>query len=394
MLGRRLSLALLAALVVAAVTSVSLGATQGSGRSLSDTVDEAIEGQRFSLFSFELETVLNKWLGEVGAFVAGRRDAAAAGDRVLERYFELRTQIAVGASESQLASLRAEREALENRAERILESRVAQTLREAGFARPLPLFGSQEILWPPVDVELRRPPRVLTVSPRDEIRLVRDILLDPDLSDEQITAIEATVEADGRFSALVDTVGGVAAFPAIIRDSRSYASSVGTIVHEWTHHYLFFYPLGRAFFKSNTLRTINETVADIVAEEVDDLVFAAFPRVQPNEPPAPDRSASDQVLFQLRLDVDGLLAAGLVEDAERLMEEVRLQLNDQGRNFRRINQAFFAFNGVYATSAASSSPIGPMLRGLRLQSPTLAAFLESIRRVTSLDELEALVVSG
>jgi len=406
-MNRHSSLAVLVGLVTAAVAVVILAANHGvtlqanqtlgnqEGRSLSETIDEATAGGRFSLTSFEIETVLNKWLGEVGAFVAGRRDAGA--DRILERYFELRAEIAVAEAREdgaeRVAVLREERDALGNRAERILESRIGETMRAVGLSRPLPLFGGQAILWPPVDVELRSPPRVLTVSPRDEIRLIRDVLLAPDLTLAEIEAIEAAVEASGQFSALVDAIGGVAVYPAIVRDSRSYASSVNTIAHEWVHHYLFFYPLGRAFFESATLRTINETVADIVAEEVDDLVFAAWPEVQPQEPAPPERLESDGLLFQLRLDVDALLVAGRVDESERLMEEVRLELNRLGRGFRRINQAFFAFNGVYATSAASSSPIGPLLQALRAESSSLVHFLNEVREVTSLAQLEALAES-
>ena len=178
----------------------------------------------------------------------------------------------------------------------------------------------------------------------------------------------------------------------MVRDSRSYGSSINTIVHEWVHHYLFFFPLGWAFFRSNDLRTINETVADIVADEIDDLVFAASPSVRPVERRNLDRSESDQILFQLRLDVGRLLIAGEVDEAERLMDETRMELNALGRDLRRINQAFFAFNGVYATSAASSSPIGPLLRELRASVPNLAEFLVQVRGVTGQHELEALLV--
>ena len=81
---------------------------------------------------------------------------------------------------------------------------------------------------------------------------------------------------------------------------------------------------------------------------------------------------------------------GSEEEAERRMEEVRLELNQLGRGVRRINQAFFAFNGVYATSAASSSPIGPLLQTLRDGAPSLVDFLSVVREVTSLSQLEAI----
>ena len=373
--------------------TVALGATQG-GLSLTLTVDAAVQGKRFSLTDFELKSIFNKWLGEVGVFVAGPRDSGADADRLVERYFTLRAQLADleadGESEATaIAELRREWDLLENRAERILERRIAAALRSAGLARPLPLFGKQDLLWPPVDIELTQPPRLLAISPREEIRLVRDVLLDPDLSLAEIDAIERQVEADGRWSALVDALGGVATYPAIVRDTRSYESSVNTIAHEWVHHYLYFFPLGQAFFRSGEARTINETVADIVAAEIDDLVFAASPAVRPTEPLSPDRTESDELLFQLRLDVDRLLVSGNVEEAEGLMGEVRLELSLLGRNLRRINQAFFAINGVYATSAASSSPIGPLLQELRGSAPTLAGFLSQVRDVTTQAELEA-----
>lgn len=392
---RRLSLLVFVALIGSMLGTVGLAATQG-GLSLTATVDAAVEGRRFSLTDFELQSIFNKWLGEVGTFVTGRRDSGADADRLVTRYFSLRTEIATleadGASErTEIAELRRERDRLENRAERILESRVADALRSAGIVRALPLFGGQDLLWPPVDIELTQPPRLLVISPRDEIRLVRDILLDPNLSLAEIEAIERQVEADGRWSALVDAVGGVAAYPAIVRDSRSYESSINTIVHEWVHHYLFFFPLGRAFFRNDELRTINETVADIVAAEIDDLVIAASPAVRPSGTGNVDRAESDEILFQLRLDVDRLLAAGEVDQAERLMDEGRVELSALGRDLRRINQAYFAFHGVYATSAASSSPIGPLLQELRGAAPSLADFLAQIRDLTGQSELEALL---
>ncbi len=180
--GRWLPLTLLLTLVVSAVTTVALAASGVGGRTLGDAIDDAATGKRFSLVDFELQHVLNGSLGEVGAFLAGRRDSGADADRILERYFalgtEITTQTNAGAGDAELAPLRAERRKLENRVERILETRVADVYRAAGFSRSLPLFGSQRILWPPVDAGLSRPPRVLAVSPRDEIRLLRTVLDD------------------------------------------------------------------------------------------------------------------------------------------------------------------------------------------------------------------------
>ena len=75
------------------------------------------------------------------------------------------------------------------------------------------------------------------------------------------------------------------------------------------------------------------------------------------------------------------------------MEEVRLQLAAAGRSLRRINQAFFAFSGVYGTRPTTSSPIGPLLQQLRAASPTLRDFVAQVRAIDSLVELEALLAA-
>ena len=395
------ALAVLLALTLAAAAAIVLGTlslsadlrAQSDRASLTDTTAAAVSGNRFSLIDFELQSVLNRWLGNVGAVFTGGDQTGAAADASLQRYFDLRADLAdaraAGGTPETIAALESARNRIENRVERILEDRVGAQLRAAGFSRPLPLFDDQDILWPPVDIELTSPPRVLTVSPRDEIRIARSVLLDPSLSLAEINRIEAEVEADGHWSALVESIGGLGAYPAIVRDTRSYPSTVDTIAHEWSHNYLFFYPLGFHFFDNRDLRTINETVANIIGAEIAVAVLRASPTVQPRGLPAQDRTESDAILFQLRRDVDDLLAAGQIEQAEALMESTRRQLAAGGRNFRRINQAFFAANGVYADTAASSSPIGPLLRSLRDDAGSLGAFVAVVRQIDSLAELEA-----
>ena len=60
---------------------------------------------------------------------------------------------------------------------------------------------------------------------------------------------------------------------------------------------------------------------------------------------------------------------------------------DNGICIRKINQAFFAFNGNYADTPASSDPIGPKLSDLRDREPSLAAFVETVREFTSQSDL-------
>ncbi len=391
----------LAGLVMGALAVIGLGfvsmharvGAQAQAGSLDEITDQAVSGHHFSLLDFELGAAFSHWLGDVGAFISGRDESGSAADALVHRYFDLRADLADaragGRSAAFIARLEADRAAIENRVERILEHRVGAELRRFGFSRPLPLFGDQSLLWPPVDVELTRPPRVLTLSPRDEIRIARSVLLDPGLPLREVERIEAAIEAGGRWSALVQAIGGLGSYPAIVHDARSYAATVNTIAHEWMHNYLFFYPLGFHFFDSRELRTMNETVANIVGDEIAASLLAAHPDVQPRALPATDRSRSDAVLSELRRDVDALLADGRVEDAEALMEATRVRLAGLGRDFRRINQAFFAANGVYGDTPASSSPIGPLLHALRGEADSLAAFVAMVREFESLRDLEA-----
>ncbi|MFO7662115.1 MAG: hypothetical protein R6X18_05920, partial [Chloroflexota bacterium] len=60
---------------------------------------------------------------------------------------------------------------------------------------------------------------------------------------------------------------------------------------------------------------------------------------------------------------------------------------------RKLNQAYFAFYGGYAAEpggAAGADPVGPMLRRIRAESPSLRFFLDSVSRVTTFEDLLSL----
>jgi hypothetical protein len=82
-----------------------------------------------------------------------------------------------------------------------------------------------------------------------------------------------------------------------------------------------------------------------------------------------------------------LLSQGRVSDAEAYMESERQALVAAGYNLRRLNQAYFAFHGSYATGPASVDPIGPWMRQLRAQSGSLKAFVDEVARMRRLDDL-------
>jgi hypothetical protein len=250
--------------------------------------------------------------------------------------------------------------------------------------------------WPaPLDFEFDRPPLVLVISPRERISYDRAILLRKDLTSEQVAALEEETAATG-VSSLVVSISGIATYPSTVPEPTSYADVLETVAHEWLHQYLFFHPLGSHFFDNDTLRTLNETVANIGGREIADLVQQRFPLPQPDyaaadEAPEEPRIDFKAEMHKLRLEVDSLLSEGKIGEAEALMEEKREFLAENGFYIRKINQAYFAFHGLYGDTPASSSPIGPKMLELRLLSPSLGDFVRSVAGITSEEELDRLL---
>lgn len=359
-------------------------------------VRSARAGDRFDFVRWEVSAFPNKWLDRLGAPLRDEPDP----DEALRRYFALDDRNSD------------EGRALENEVEATIEGRVDAVLHELGTGWPLSPFG----VWPPVDAELAGSPRVLVISPRDRIARLETDTLRPDLTRPEAEEIERRTEADDpQRSALVVGTGGLSLYPAVVSNRDSYEETVDTVAHEWAHHYLSIYPLGRDYFRSDDVRTINETVADLVGSEVGRIVVERWPL----NPPTPTASATlaatptptstptatatatpspppidfDATMRDLRVEVDGLLAAGRIEDAERRMEEVRLQLNAAGYQIRRINQAYFAWYGTYAARGDSVDPLGGQLRQLRERSGSLANFLATVRDATTRDDVATLLAS-
>ena len=368
--GPRARSALVATAAFLLATAVGVGALEVRDRS---------QDERFDFVAWEIRSIANKWLFALGAPL---RDDPPP-DEAIVRYF------AAADRESAPAAR------LENVVEAAIEGRIDAAARALGVGDPpLPVPTSWLgvlAVFPPVDVELTVAPRVLVVSPRATIRRARTDVLRPDMTQEEAIALEERAEArDASVAAIVLPTGGIATYPAVVGYRGTYASTVLTAAHEWTHHHLSLYPLGRAFFSSADARTINETVADIVGDELGAHALELFgdptARAGAGGPlaAAPEPAVSrDVALRDLRLAVDGLLADGRIEEAERRMEQVRLELWEAGIRIRRINQAYFAWFGSYAARADATDPLGGQLRELRDRAGTLDRFIEVVRDLTS-----------
>ena len=353
---------------------------------------DAQAGDTFDVVRWERTTVANKWLHALGEPFRDDLDD----DEAIRRYFALDDRSTDEARE------------LENMVEAVIEGRIDAVLSDLGIDGRFSIPAS---VFPPVDVELAQSPRVLVISPRDRIERVSSGLLRPDLAEGELIEIERETEEDEELSALVVGTGGVATYPAVVAEGRSYRRTLETSAHEWVHHYLAFYPLGRNYFDSNDLQTINETVADVVGDEVAAVILERWgdPTVAPPTPtpiptatpeptpeaestPDPPRFDRNEVLRDLRIEVDDLLAAGQVEEAEARMEAVRLELCEAGFCLRRINQAHFAWFGTYAARPDATDPIGPQIFALRERSDSLSEFLEAVRDASSRQAIERLVL--
>lgn len=344
-----------------------------------DAAEAAADDHAYDFLTWEVEHFPRKWLYKVRHFFDMR--SSAEEEQVLRRYFQ------------------AEGGENEAKVEDIIEGRITAVLEDQGLALEPPLFSDLGVVFPPVDFELDLPPRVLAVSPRERIELKHSLLLEPGLDRKQFEEIEHDAESENGpetgISAVVVGTGGVATYPAVISSSGAYERVVETAFHEWVHQYLAFFPLGRNYFAGSELRTLNETAANLAGVALAEAYFKRYPRLAeatpaPTVPPAEPTPAFDftKEMRVLRQSVEELLAAGRVVEAEALMEQKRLELEEHGYSIRKLNQAYFAFYGSYADTPGSIDPIGPKMRTLLERAGSPGEFVRLAAGITSRSELD------
>ncbi|MFN2283087.1 MAG: hypothetical protein ACK2UQ_01605 [Anaerolineae bacterium] len=284
-------------------------------------------------------------------------------------------------------------------AEAILGEQVGSILRSGGF-------GMLAQILPPVSSTFTPLPYLLVISPREIIQSIYQRPLVAGLTAANQDSIEQEIEsmfADK--SAYVTGIGGLAAYPAMLLESSSIDWVSDTVAHEWSHHYLVFYPLGFYYDRSGETRTLNETAASLMGDWAGQEIILRFYAQYLNRPkhlPNPltlteEEVVANQAYFDFgaemhltRVTVDQLLADGKIEEAEAYMEERRRYFVANGYRIRRLNQAYFAFHGAYAstTGAAGKDPIGPAVRQAWALSATPREFLHTLGSITTLAALE------
>jgi hypothetical protein len=353
--------------------------------------------------------------------------------RGLERQVQqIYADAAVKNPEEQTKDLRARRDAIRAEielrrpaAEAIIQQQIASVLAEEGFG-----VGGE--IFPPVAARITPLPHMLIISPRDEINRVDAAALQAGLNVDEADRLETQVLSTTNQSALVVPIGGLAAYPTMILETGDTLWLMQTIAHEWVHNWLYLRPLGYSYLDdSPVIRTINETVASLVGDELGlkvmrryylDTLEQEHPDLvepKPLEPPdlnptkqLPPRDPSEfsynNALYETRVTVEEILAqarrlkdsgklteaeAKIVE-AENYLEERRRFINSHGYAIRKLNQAFFAFYGAYADQpggAAGSDPTGPTVVALRAYSLNLRQFLDRVSSILTLEELQKAV---
>ncbi|MCC6166847.1 MAG: hypothetical protein IT329_06420 [Caldilineaceae bacterium] len=385
----------------------------------------AVAGWGFDLVEWEVDALARKATASIQRPAAGldveagaalvrayMADAARVGE--LEgRIRRLRSEGGDAAQgQAELTALRVRQEDLRPAVEQVIERQVGSVLREAGF-------GVGPWLAPPLQFAFTDPPKTLVVSPRDEIMTVYSRMVDGAIPLGQIEQSEAAIDKLPNASAYITEIGGLGAYPTMVIDQASLPWVLSTVAHEWVHNYLTFFPLGWSYFSSQDMKTINETVANIVGDEIGARTLRRYyPELIWSEVggresgaqralklPKTLEMAEEEFIFDFgkemrltRLEVDRLLAQGKVGEAERYMEMRRQVFVKAGYPLRVLNQAYFAFHGSYGTSAASSSPIGPKLEELHSrvediaqlhgQMQDIGQFLRLVRWFTSVDDLD------
>ncbi|MCH8297011.1 MAG: hypothetical protein IH873_03000 [Chloroflexi bacterium] len=381
------------------VTLVLVGAVQGSDSFSASEV--AVAPHKYSLLRWEVDHFMDKWVHKFQDILPWNSEPSRE-DRIAQaqEFFDLGAQIreleqdlaaegdAPGIANivERIEILRQRRSDIQPDVEETMESEISAVLVQEGFASRI------GVIFPPVDTVYANSPAALIISPRDRIVQDSSTLLKPGISDLERERLEDLIFQEDGVSALIVSTGGVATFPSVVSVSGTLHEALVTTAHEWLHHWFFFQPLGQHFWDNADMTTLNETAATIGGRIIGDRAFTAMTGVvvvrdTDNGPPDPESFDFDAEMRETRLTAEGLLAEGKIEEAESYMEERRQFLDDNGYFIRKINQAFFAFHGSYATGAASVSPIGDQLEELSAGTESLEEFLKTVGRFNRVQDL-------
>ncbi|MFC2014594.1 hypothetical protein ACFLUP_01210 [Chloroflexota bacterium] len=348
-----------------------------SGQDFDARLNQIAEPHLFSIAGWEFNAARQ----EIGQWLSGSEEELIENEiRVVTEYFDSVERKPV------LALV----------VEKIIEKQVQDTLTQQGIFNPIT---QEDFNFPPVNFRLEELPLLLVISPRNRIESTREIVLKQALDTPGKEAIEADADELGISSLVVD-IGGIATYPSLVDNRAGLQYTIDTITEEWLHHYLAFTPLGFRYLldvagisRDYEIASMNESLAGMISKEIGALVYLKYYSGYENEDVQTPESEFDfnSEMREIRKNVDILLAREEIEQAEEFMEQKRQYLESKGYYIRKLNQAYFAFNGTYAHNPAFISPIGLELNELRSRSVSLKDFLDTAAALTSRQDLTASV---
>ncbi len=363
----------------------------------------AIASHRFNLLAWEVGNAFDKWYYELVDLLPWNsplpREKRVA---LAEEFFRLHEEEgrlegelltieerSTQAEEirSRLMEIHGRQSSIRPAVEQTVEREISDILVDEGFSSRI------GVILPPVDTVLSHSPALLVTSPRDRIFRLDNILLRNGVRPDERTELEDITLGERNLSAIVVDTGGVGTFPSVVSAGGSLHFATTTVAHEWLHNWFFFQPLGQHFWDSPEMTTLNETAATLGGWEIGDRAYEAMTGIAYEREPPRAQAERDPGAFDFNAEMqetrqmaEALLSEGRIGEAESYMEERRLGLLEHGYRIRKINQAFFAFYGSYATSAASDSPIEGQLRELRNRSDSLGDFLITVSQFSTYQE--------
>ena len=392
-------------------------------------VRSASAGYGFNLLGFELQNFPDKWLNLVYAAVTPWNNANhAASKGEIDRFIEMAVQLssaksnldravaandsnAIQSEETLVQSLTAQRNEIRDKVEERLEAEISKQVIK------LDLHQSGKFIWPPIDFRFEEPPSIVVTSPRHTIRLGEVRLVVPHIPEDEKQRIEREIVESANLSAAVLRTGGLATYPNIIPYNLKLLPMLEVAAHEWLHAYLLFQPLGRAYWQNSDMTSLNETLADIAGDEIGRLTYVEItgediqtsippPSVAAEQQQQPTENEGDKVdeemsgadqfdfrqfMYETRIRADELLQQGQIDAAEDYMETRRLELLQEGYYIRKINQAYFAFHGLYAAGVASTSPLANQIWQLRQKAGDAGELIKMLQTVNSWQDYLALL---
>jgi hypothetical protein len=349
---------------------------------LNDNIEQTIKNKRFDILRWELSAITSEIWQSITIHEPPDRS-----DLVVEYFNAVKNSETVAINGIPINQLRA-------RVEKIIQRQIREVIGETGIKNPAGDFLG--INFPPLSFTLGSPPDLLVTSPRDKIEILYEVRLKPNLPTLEKEVVESKIERTGVSAAVLD-LGGISTFPSLINSESTLSDVLNGAAHEWIHQYLTFKPLGFRYVldllgiaPDYDVITINETVADIFGDEIGALVYKKYYA----GPSISDSGVSINTSFDfnaemrnIRLKVDNLLEQGKITEAEEYMDTSRQYLQTHGFYIRKLNQAYFAFNGTYASEPSEVSPIGEKLKSIRNESSSIKNFLDTVSRVNNLNQL-------